>query len=214
MTRLSNRRSTVGRAVVGRAVRKADSQTLWCRPARFLAAAKSKLPSSLDARWTGEADSRLKSALRRSHRRRKKPVLSRLRSRLEAKQAQRRRWQRSVMVVTFGLGLGATLVTNLFIQEKITVGGVPYRVISKFWNDPQARNAYFAADNQALHDRLQSLGVEEDIKAFYRDRFDTEYELDHHIHQIMFDRTGYVGEAYEVNDHGRLVSVKYKSSNF
>ncbi|MEO1620570.1 MAG: hypothetical protein AAFU53_05990 [Cyanobacteria bacterium J06632_3] len=141
---------------------------------------------------------------------RRRRVVSRVMKRLIAKRAKRRQRQRVGFMTAALLGLGSTLLLNLFVQEKITVGGVPYRIVRKFWQDPSARDAYFAGDAHALHDRLQTLGVEEDIKAFYRDRFTSEGELDRHIHQIMFDRTGYVGEAYQVNDHGRLVFVEYK----
>lgn len=107
------------------------------------------------------------------------------------------------------LGVGAACWGGLFINEQVTLGGVPYRVVRKFWNSPSARDAYFAGDRQALHDQLSLLGVENDIKNYYRDRFDNEYELDRHIHQIMFDRTGYVGEAYDVDNYGRLNSRSY-----
>ncbi|MEL6940906.1 MAG: hypothetical protein AAFO84_17125, partial [Cyanobacteria bacterium J06598_1] len=99
--------------------------------------------------------------------------------------------------------------TSLFVREQVTFAGVPYRIVDKFWNDKAARDAYFVGDRNALHDRLKTLGVEEDIKDYYRDRFANEYELDQHIHQIMFDRTGYVGEAYNVNNFGQLSSLGY-----
>jgi len=134
---------------------------------------------------------------------------SRVMRRLKAKQSKQQKWWSSCLLTVALLSAGGTGLMNLFVQEKITLGGVPYGIVRKFWQDSPARDAYFAGDSQALHARLKLLGVEEDIKVFYRDRFPSEYELDRHIHQIMFDRTGYVGEAYEVNKHGRLVSVEY-----
>ncbi|MEL7227427.1 MAG: hypothetical protein AAGL17_21995 [Cyanobacteria bacterium J06576_12] len=141
--------------------------------------------------------------------RRKRNQPSRLNQRLSADRSQSLLMRRCVRGVAIALTVGGLIWTNLFIQEKVTFAGVPYRIINKFWNDKPARTAYFVGDRQGLHDRLQDLGVEEDIKAYYRDRFDSEYELDKYIHQIMFDRTGYVGEAYRVNGFGELISIDY-----
>ena len=121
-------------------------------------------------------------------------------------------WRFGAVALVLGLSLGGSVWTSLFINEQVTLMGIPYRVVDKFWQSEAARNAYFGGDSQALHDELVSLGVEEDIKSYYRDRygdrFSNDYELDRHIHQLMFDRTGYVGEAYKVNNYGRLVSRK------
>ncbi|MEL6159851.1 MAG: hypothetical protein AAFQ40_13020 [Cyanobacteria bacterium J06623_5] len=146
---------------------------------------------------------RLKEAARRNAR------PSRLMARLAQKQARKRFLRRVTLACTLTIAVVGGSWVHLFVHEKVTFGGVPYGIIDKFWNDRIARNAYFAGDRQGLHDRLQVLGVEEDIKDFYRDRFTNEYELDRYIHQIMFDRTGYVGEAYEVNNYGQLISVEY-----
>lgn len=128
-------------------------------------------------------------------------VLNSSRSRYKLRQA-------IVVSATLLTTLSGAIWTNLFIREQVTFGGVPYRIVHKFWNDKTARDAYFVGDRRALHDRLKSLEIEEDIKDYYRDRFANEYELDRHIHQIMFDRTGYVGEAYKVNNFGELSSKK------
>ena len=133
---------------------------------------------------------------------------SRLSQRLDA-QSYRQLWQRGAVAAVLLLTVGGAAWANLFIAERVTLGGVPYRIVSKFWQDKEARSAYFAGDRQGLHTRLQALGVEEDIKDYYRDRFSNENELDQYIHQIMFDRTGYVGEAYQVNGYGRLISIEY-----
>ncbi|MEL7331043.1 MAG: hypothetical protein AAFN12_02280 [Cyanobacteria bacterium J06560_2] len=141
--------------------------------------------------------------------RRKRNPVSRLRQRLNANRSQYRLWQRFVVGGAICMTLGSATWTSLFVREQVTFAGVPYRIVDKFWNDKAARDAYFVGDRNALHDRLKTLGVEEDIKDYYRDRFANEYELDQHIHQIMFDRTGYVGEAYNVNNFGQLSSLGY-----
>ena len=128
---------------------------------------------------------------------------SHLSLRLRAK--HRRRWNRKgLTALCLSIGIGSATWLSLFVTEQVTLGGVPYRIVETFWNDDAARTAYFSGDAQALHDRLSALGVEEDIKAFYRDQFSNEDELDRYIHQVMFDRTGYVGEAYKVNNQGQL----------
>ena len=152
----------------------------------------------------GSRDRTFFDTLQRRH-----AVPSRLHQRLNAEHSHEVLLRRSMAGVAIFLVAGGLIWTNLFIKEQVTFAGVPYRIINKFWNDTPARTAYFAGDRQALHDRLQTLGVEEDIKAYYRDRFSSEYELDKYIHQIMFDRTGYVGEAYQVNNFGELNAIEY-----
>ncbi len=120
-------------------------------------------------------------------------------------QPSRRGW----VALIVGLSVGAAAWMTLFVNEQVTLAGVPYPVVHKFWQDKTARDAYFTGDRQALHDRLDNLGVEEDIKAFYSDRFANEYELDRYIHQLMFNQTGYIGEAYNVNEVGQLDSRPY-----
>lgn len=99
------------------------------------------------------------------------------------------------------VGIWAVLLTNGYL----TIGGVPTPIIVSFLQDETARNAYFQGDSQKLHDRLQHLGIEDRIKAFYRPEIRDEAILDQHIHQILYDRTGYVGSAYRVNSQGVLV---------
>jgi L-lactate utilization protein LutC len=74
-----------------------------------------------------------------------------------------------------------------------------------FLSDDAARNAYLAGEPAALHDRLEVMGIEEQIKEYYRPQISDEAKLDQHIHQILYDRTGYVGAQYEVNPEGVLV---------
>ena len=139
---------------------------------------------------------------RRSHLSRLRTVLNRHHSRYKLRQ----------MIVVFAalcITLGGAVWTHLFIREQVTFAGVPYRIVHKFWNDKPARDAYFVGDRQALHGRLKALEIEEDIKAYYREQFPDENELDQYIHQIMFDRTGYVGEAYGVDNFGDLYPIYY-----
>ncbi len=134
---------------------------------------------------------------------------SRLTRRLSVRRPRYRLRQRLAVLTAVCATLGGATWTNLFLKDQVTLAGVPYSVIDKFWSDQTARDAYFVGDTQALHSRLKALGIESDIKDYYRDQFASEYELDKHIHQIMFERTGYVGEAYRVNNLGELISNSY-----
>ena len=98
----------------------------------------------------------------------------------------------------------------LFTQGELTVRGVPTSIIISFLQDETARTAYFEGDSKKLHDRLEAMGMEERIKAFYRPKIRNEAKLDQHIHQILYDLTGYVGVAYRVNSQGVLVLKRPK----
>lgn len=109
----------------------------------------------------------------------------------------------------FGVGLGAgalihqpNLVGNLL--SPITVGGVPVPILLKAFEDESVRQAYWSGDKQGLHDRLNAMGIEEDIKDYYRPHASGETDLDQKIHQIFYNQTGYVGDAYQVDETGRL----------
>jgi hypothetical protein len=183
----------------------------------------SVLPSLPPVPWRREVASsrlqrRLQHALKRDRaffelvRRNRARLLNRpswLSQHMTAKQVPQPAWRHGLVALIVGLSVGGATWMTLFVNERVTLTGVPYRVVHKFWQDPTARDAYFNGDSQALHARLDSLGVEEDMKAFYRDRFATEYELDRYIHQLMFNQTGYVGEAYNVNEVGQLNSRPY-----
>lgn len=145
--------------------------------------------------------------------RRKRAQSSRLYHRVNSERFRIQLLRGAVVSAFVGLSLGTNVLGSLFVNEKITLGGVPYRVVQQFWNDQQARDAYFGGDRQALHDRLAELEIEESIKRYYSSRFDNEDELDLFIHQVMFDRTGYVGEAYQVNDYGQLSPVSYRDQD-
>ncbi len=96
----------------------------------------------------------------------------------------------------------------LFTSGYVTFGGVPAPIIMKFLSDETAREAYFQGDRTKLHNRLNDMGVEEDIKAYYRPQIPDEAQLDQYIHQLFYERTGYVGVRYRVNSQGVLVLKK------
>lgn len=92
----------------------------------------------------------------------------------------------------------------LLTSERATIGGVPTSIIIDSLKDETARSALLQRDSRKLHDRLEVMGVEARIKAFYRPQIPNEVKLDQHIHQLLYDRTGYVGDAYQVNSQGVL----------
>ena len=94
----------------------------------------------------------------------------------------------------------------LFTTGVVTLGGVPYTILLKVWQNPAARSALLGGEETELHNLMGSLGIEYDIKEYYRDRIKDPVKLDQHIHQILFDRTGYVGENYTVR--GRTLVLK------
>lgn len=96
----------------------------------------------------------------------------------------------------------------------LTYKGVPLSILLKFVKDPIARQAYFEKDKAGLHNRLDELGVEPEIKAFYRPNFQNEQDLDRHIHQLLYDNTGYVGKAYRLNELEQLVPLSTLPPNF
>lgn len=107
-----------------------------------------------------------------------------------------------------------TVLTAVFWGPSLTIQGVPVSIILKFLQDEQAREAYFSGHKQDLHTRLQELGVEEEIKRFYRPQIPDEIKLDQHIHQIFYDTTGYVGKAYRVNAQDMLVLIDRQYENW
>lgn len=103
---------------------------------------------------------------------------------------------------------------TILTQGQLTIAGVPTAIVLGFLQDETARNAYFAGEKQKLHDRLQEMGVEEQIKAYYRPRFNgDEVKLDQYIHQLLYERTGYVGKAYRVNSQRVLVLKRRGKGN-
>lgn len=125
---------------------------------------------------------------------------------VQARQKSQKSMANAIIAGTVGIVMAVGAVVVLFTAEVITLGGVPYSVLIKVWQNPAARSALLGGDEKKLHDLMGDLGIEYDIKAYYRSRIQDPVQLDQHIHQILFDRTGYVGEAYTVK--GRTLVLK------
>ncbi len=103
-------------------------------------------------------------------------------------------------------GSAVALLLGLALAfPSLTYKGVPLKILLKFVKDPVARQAYFSGDKVGLHNRLDQMGIEPDIKAFYRPKFQSEQALDRYIHQLLYDNTGYVGTDYRLSEQGQLV---------
>lgn len=125
---------------------------------------------------------------------------------IQAQQKTRKKLAKAVLLATGGaLAIAGTWVV-LFTTGTVTLGGVPYRVLLKVWQNEPARSALLGGQSTALHDQMSVLGIEREIKAHYRERIQDPVELDRHIHQILFDRTGYVGANYKAE--GRKLVLK------
>jgi hypothetical protein len=127
-------------------------------------------------------------------------------------QKKRLRWSSiltggAISLLVAGIGLWIAYPT-------LTYRGVPVRILVHFVEDEEARRAYFAGEKTALHARLKELGVEEQIKGFYRPQFKDEQALDLHIHQLLYDNTGYVGAAYMVDGEGKLKLTPTLTADF
>ena len=125
---------------------------------------------------------------------------------VQARQKSKKKMGNALMVGVFGTIMAASTWILLFTSGVITLGGVPYSVLMKVWQDPIARQALLGGDETELHNLMGLMGIEYEIKEYYRDRIQDPVKLDQHIHQILFDRTGYIGEAYKVQ--GRTLVLK------
>lgn len=112
------------------------------------------------------------------------------------------------------IGLALALIGLWLASPVLTYRGVPLNILLEFVADSTARKAYFSHDKEALHARLQEMGVEESIKDYYRPKIQNEQALDRYIHQLMYDSTGYVGKAYTVNAQGLLILRSTLSPEF
>lgn len=117
--------------------------------------------------------------------------------------------QKTITVLYLAIVFTMGTLVIMFFSGTLVVGGVPSSIILRFLQDDIARSAYLSGDKKRLHDRLNDLGVEEQIKAYYRPSIPDEIELDQHIHQVLYDRTGYVGENYQVDAQGKLVLKQF-----
>ena len=123
---------------------------------------------------------------------------------VRAQQQSRKKLVTMVLLATGGVISAIGIWVLLFTAGVVTLGGVPYQVLMKVWQDETARSALLSGEGTALHNQMSDLGIEREIKDHYRTRIQDPVELDRHIHQILFDRTGYVGENYVVNG-GKLI---------
>ncbi len=111
----------------------------------------------------------------------------------------------SMLILLCSGGLLLRGLNLSFASGQLVINGVPLSIIAAFLRDKIARRAYFRQNRRALHDRLWAMGIEEQIKDFYRHQISDEIELDRYIHQLLYDRTGYVGRDYQVNTEGTLL---------
>jgi hypothetical protein len=120
-----------------------------------------------------------------------------------------RTYNKNILIVTLSVALLLGSLTLgwgiLFLGGVVTLGGVPSSIVGKFLLDPTSVAAFFTGDRIKLHQRLQEMGIEEEIKAYYRPQISDEVQLDQYIHQILYDRTGYVGNNYLATPRGDLV---------
>lgn len=100
--------------------------------------------------------------------------------------------------------LGLTWMV-MFGLNMVTLGGVPFSVLLRVWQDPVARTAYFMGNGEALYDRISDTGIQSELKAYYRPKISDEAKLDQFVHQILYRQTGYVGEGYELSDRGKII---------
>lgn len=115
---------------------------------------------------------------------------------------------KNALIWSLGLGWSMTICALvwglLFVNDVVTLGGVPAVVVGRFFQDPGAIIHFLTGNKQALHQNLQELGIEEQIKDYYRDRIPDEIQLDQYIHQLLYNWTGYVGDNYIVGSQGIL----------
>jgi hypothetical protein len=111
-------------------------------------------------------------------------------------------------------GAVALLLSLTIALPSLTYKGVPLKILLRFVKDPIARQAYFKGDKTGLHNRLDDMGIEDDIKAFYRPNFQNEQELDLYIHQLLYENTGYVGTSYRLDKLGKLVPLSTLPPDF
>ncbi len=112
----------------------------------------------------------------------------------------------SILFIFLGsLGL---IWVEMLTKGYVAIGGVPSPIILSFLKNDSARIAYFDGDEEKLHAQIQSMNLAEKLKPYYRPQFAEEAKLDLHTHQILYDRTGYIGRAYQVTKQGVLTLKK------
>jgi hypothetical protein len=89
--------------------------------------------------------------------------------------------------------------------KPISVSGVPLPLVMRSMLDHQTRRAYLQGDGDLLYTRLKEMGVEAEIREYYRQYIPNERELDQYVNQLMYDNTGYVNDDFEVDRNGQLI---------
>ncbi len=109
-------------------------------------------------------------------------------------------------VALYVLFLGLCAGVAQLLSGNLVLGGVPSSIVLQVLGDDVARAALLSGDKVALHDRMDDIGIEIKMKDYYRPRYlNNEAALDQYIHQILYERTGYVGADYVVGGGGKLV---------
>lgn len=111
-------------------------------------------------------------------------------------------------VLFFVLGGLGWIWTVMLTKGYVAIGGVPSPIIVRFFQNETARKAYFDGDSKKLYAQVQSMDLAEKLKSYYRPQIADEAKLDLYSHQILYDRTGYIGKNYKVNSQGILVLKK------
>ncbi|WP_144405599.1 hypothetical protein [Aliterella atlantica] len=112
----------------------------------------------------------------------------------------------------FLAGLG-WIWLSLLSDGHFAIGGIPAPVAIALLENETARKAYFDGDNQTLHAQMQQMDIEAKMKIYLRSQIEDETKLDQHVNQILYDRTGYISSAYQVNSQGILVLKKLEAKN-
>ncbi len=112
------------------------------------------------------------------------------------------------IILAIALGGLGWIWTEMLVKGHLAIGGVPSAIIVSFFQNEIARKAYFDGDSEKLHAQVQSMDLADKLKPYYRSQFEDEAQLDRYTHQILYDRTGYIGKAYQVNPQGILVAKK------
>lgn len=116
----------------------------------------------------------------------------------------------AVLTIILAIALGGLgwIWIEMLDKGYLAIGGVPSPIIVSFFQNEIARKAYFDGDNEKLYAQVQSMGLADKLKSYYRSQFEDEAQLDRYTNQILYDRTGYIGKAYQVNPQGTLVLKK------
>ena len=121
-----------------------------------------------------------------------------------------------IAIVIGSIIVSSAIVIGVGLQnsQSMTVRGIPVFILVQGLTDEEALNQYLSGDKKGFHDRLEEIGIKDEIKAFYRPKIHDEGELDRYIHQIFYNLSGYVGVSYTVNSQGILVLKGAQNAEF